>query len=185
MFVVDNSRSMQPYEDDVLLFVHQLGYLVKQLDSNGLQVLMTSDPGHQETCKTSTHIKNFVNSKFRSGLVSCNMENTLKQAFHGVYNALPRLVPAGNKETIVNLVLHGKTKPFTILVFTDGVWDGREQGLSGADRPIEKCIRMMKDHGVDKTDVAIQFVRFGDSEMGKRRLKFLDNGLKKRDWNKG
>lgn len=113
------------------------------------------------------------------------MENTLNQAFQGVYNAIPRLVQVGNKEAIVNRVLHGKAKPFTVLVFTDGVWDGREHGISGTDRPIEKCIGMMKKHGVDKTVVAIQFVRFGHSEMGIRRLKILDDELKKWDQNKG
>jgi hypothetical protein len=176
---------MQRYKDDILLFVYQLGYLVKRLDPNGFEVLMTSDPLTKETFNTSTHIKSAVSSKFRSGTLPCNMEHTLEQAFKSVYKTLPRLAPVGNKKALVNMVFHRRAKPFTILVFTDGVWDGSEHGLSGTDVPIEKCIQMMKKYGVSRTDVAIQFVRFGHDKTGQWRLTYLDDGLKTRPQNHG
>lgn len=176
---------MQKYKDDILLFVFQLGYLVKRLDPNGFEVLMTSDPLNKETFNTSKQIKSAVSSKYHSGTLPCDMEHTLEQAFKSVYKTLPRLAPMGNKKAFVNKVLHGTARPFTILVFTDGVWDGSEHGLCGTDRPIEKCISMMKEHGVSKTDVALQFIRFGHDTTGKWRLDFLDDGLKGRPHNHG
>lgn len=178
---------MQRHRNDVLKFVYCLGYLVKQLDKNGLQVLMTSDPRHIETLSSSTKVRDFVEREFQYGVFPCNMEQALEQAMNVVFQKLQRLAPSGWQPRPIRRVLgvSGKAKPFNILVFTDGVWDSSENGVSGTDYPIERCIEVMKSEGVSRTNVAIQFLRFGDSEKGKRRLTFLDDELKKREQNRG
>lgn len=168
---------MQKHIDDVLLFVHCVGYLVKQLDRNGLQVIMTSNPRDPKTCKTSTEAKDFVKSRFRHGGHQCNMAYALEQALQDVYGSLAQLAPTSKRRSLLNRAIHGKAKPFSILVFTDGVWNDIEDGVSGADHPIEECIRMMKEHNVSKSNVAIQFLRFGDEQKGIKRLTFLDDEL--------
>lgn len=183
IFIIDNSNSMRQHKEDVLTFVHCLGYLVKHLDSNGLQVLMTSDPRHKETCSTSTQVRDFVQSRFPSDTRHCNIEHALEQALEDVYQSVPRLA-SSSKRSSLSRFLNRKPKPFSILVFTDGIWDDSEHGVSGADLPIERCIGMMKIHGVNRTDVAIQFVRFGNDEKGIRRLTFLDDGLEPQVQNK-
>ena len=78
IFVVDNSVSMYKHAKDVIDLAGCLGYLVKQLDTRGTQVLMTSEIGHKETCTTSTQLKGFVKSGFsQTSLHYCNMEFVL------------------------------------------------------------------------------------------------------------
>lgn len=186
IFIVDNSTSMQQYRDEVLRVVPCLGYLVKHFDPNGLQLLMTSHPHDMVTCQNSTSMKDFINSKFRSGPTPCQIEHALEQALDGVYRSIPQLATSNRRGSVSNFSsLWRRVKPFSILVFTDGVWDDSDHGVSGADHPIERCIARMKEHGVARTKVAIQFVQFGASAKGNRRLTFLDDGLALRPQNSG
>jgi hypothetical protein len=183
--IIDNSPSMQRYKDDVITFAHHLSYLIKHFDTNGLEVYMTHDPRLNQTFTKSTDVENFVHGYFRRGRLTCNIRHVLEQAFADVYRNLPQLSPSRKRSFLRDKVLPGKVKPFSIIILTDGVWDNSSDGLSGADRPIEQCIKMMKEHNVNETDVAIQFLRFGNDARGKRRLEVLDDELKTRPHNAG
>jgi hypothetical protein len=67
----------------------------------------------------------------------------------------------------------------TLLVFSNGVWDedvptnGR-----GVENPIVKTVNQMLTRGIDRVDLAIQFVRFGSDPYGVSRLEHMDNFLR-------
>ena len=62
-------------------------------------------------------------------------------------------------------------KPLSLYVLTDGDWPN-----CNAVRPVEDMIQL----GRPKEQVGIQFVRFGNSPVGEKRLKYLDSGLRKK-----
>ncbi|KAI9150717.1 Mitogen-activated protein kinase kinase [Paramyrothecium foliicola] len=83
-------------------------------------------------------------------------------------------------EVVERTFLEGRSgsKPTTIIIFTDGVWNPSVDGLCGVDGPIEQCIQTMKHHAVDRPYVSLQFLRFGTQSIGERRLRSLDDDLK-------
>jgi hypothetical protein len=182
ILIIDNSPSMQAYKDDVLDFVYHLSYLLKQLDPDGLEFCTTKTAHQKHVFKTSNDARAFVKTQFRPHKFTLNMEQVLEDALANVYASLPQLAPS-RKGSLRNRLR--KVKPFSILVLTDGVWDNSETGVCGADRPIEKCIKMMRENNVNKRDVALQFLRFGNNERGKERLRYLDDDLKKKPENAG
>lgn len=177
---------MKEHQADVIESSYQLSYIVKKFDSNGLDVLTTSNPRREENFKTSTEMKVFTKRKFRdaSKTGQCDIEFSLNEVFKRVFKTIPRLSPSAKARTF-GTFRPGKARPFSILVFTNGVWNPSDDGFGGADRLIERCIKLMKDNDVSRSDVAIQFVRFGNNPKGKQRLKFLDDGLKERPHNDG
>ncbi|RSL97519.1 hypothetical protein CEP52_010868 [Fusarium oligoseptatum] len=68
-----------------------------------------------------------------------------------------------------------KPKNLTIFVLTDGRWGEGKEGAAGVENPIMRLINLIHKKGLSRTQVAIQFLRFGDDPHGKRYLTFLDH----------
>ncbi|CAH0035327.1 unnamed protein product, partial [Clonostachys rhizophaga] len=188
IFVIDNCETMQVYEDQVKAFVHCLAYLVKRLDPDGAEIMCTSDPMTRAKYKNSTGHSNFVAENFSRGKGGhCNMEFALEKALDPIGDQLQNSVSKGNnRRTSLRSFpgrLIGRQRPVTVIVFTDGVWGSSIGG--GAENPIESLIRKMRDHGVSRSTVAIQFLNFGSDPVGRRRLEYLDDDLPNKDRNSG
>lgn len=188
IFVIDNSETMQVYEDQVKNFVHCLAYLVKKLDPDGAEIMCTSDPMTRSKFKNATSHSKFVTENFSRGRGGhCNMEFVLEKALDPIGDQLQNSASKSNIRRTswrgLPGILIGSKKPVTVIVFTDGIWGSSTGG--GAENPIQGLISKMRDYGVSRSTVAIQFLRFGSSLVGERRLKFLDDDLPKKDRNSG
>ncbi|VUC31584.1 unnamed protein product [Clonostachys rosea] len=177
IFLIDNSNSMQEYRTELLQWVFGLGYLVKKLDPDRGEIRCTSDLTEIFKFKKATDARNFVSGRFVIGKGStCNMEEALYRVVDNIRRPahmvprLPYITRFGNDP-----------KKTTLLVFTDGVWNSsREDGVMGADAPIESLIKHMKQSDIGRPNISIQFLRFGSEPVGIRRLESLDDDLGKR-----
>lgn len=170
---------MQREQAEVIKVVKALSYLLKQLDPDGIEVVCTSSPGTIERLKTATDIENFINKEFRSGYdANCAIEIALDGVLETVrakYLKQYRRSRLSRVSTFTN----SRPPTISIFVFTNGMWDHSETGTCGAENPIRGLMNEMILQRVPRTRVCFQFVRFGDSAVGKRRLQFLDDELGK------
>jgi hypothetical protein len=180
---------MQGKKREVLRHVKCQAYLAKNIDPDGFQIMCTSKPTEMKKCKTSTQACDFVEKMFTDGReASCNIEIALCHVIDDIEDKLQSR--RRSRYSLTQLV--SETKKVTIIVFTDGVWDTSmsspedEQGLSlyGVDVLIERCIKMMKDRGIGRPNVAFQFLQFGSDARGKERLRIFDDDLEKKPENR-
>lgn len=171
---------MQREQAEVIKVVKALSYLLKQLDPDGIEVVCTSSPNTMKRLKTATDIEAFIAKAFRKGYdANCAIENALDVVLTKVrakyleQSNTPRLLRVPTLSTL----RPPSFKAISIFVFTNGKWDHSETGTCGAEKPIRRLISEMISQHVARTRICFQFVRFGDSEIGRRRLKFLDNEL--------
>jgi len=64
------------------------------------------------------------------------------------------------------------TNPISIIVLTNGQWGDGDSG-AGVDNPIWRLIEQLKERELKRTQVMVQFVRFGDGQDGVRHLEYL------------
>lgn len=74
------------------------------------------------------------------------------------------------------------TRKMTIIVLTDGIWDATKDKFAVDQEIIQFNVELGRLGGNsledDERRVSIQFVRFGENPVAKRRLERLDNQLK-------
>lgn len=194
LILVDNSKFMQGEKDEVIKVVAALAYLLKELDPDGIEVVCTSEPGNKKKFKTSKEVRNFVTNAFQQGREDqCAIETALGVVLR---EARLRLANGTSRGTILSIDRLRKgpfgqrsrasaSEALSILVFTNGVWDYSEGGLAGADQPIQGLINHMKLNNINRTEICINFVRFGADPRGIERLRFLDDELEGRQGNEG
>ncbi|KAK9418359.1 hypothetical protein SUNI508_08086 [Seiridium unicorne] len=172
------------HSEEVKNSVAAFSYLFKTLDPNGIDVVMASAPHIKVTKKTSTDIKNFVGTEFAAGkLADCFIEMALDATLDPI-----KEIWSHNRRN--STILDNFRSPYassmksvSVFVFTNGVWDHGKDETSGASTAIQSLIAVMKEHRIDRTNASIQFVRFGESEVGIRRLEILDDELLDADGN--
>lgn len=72
-------------------------------------------------------------------------------------------------------------KKLTILVLTDGIWEGNQQDSGPVNQTIinfDLCFKRLAGPFSDPRSVTIQFISFGDDPDALDRLNRLDNDLK-------
>ncbi|KAI4592710.1 hypothetical protein KJ359_010469 [Pestalotiopsis sp. 9143b] len=182
LLLVDNSKFMQRENAEVIKVVKALSYLLKHLDPSGIQVVCTSKPSAIKRLKTATDVKLFIEKEFRNGYDgNCAIELALDIVLETVrskYLEQSKVSRSSRVPTFSNL-RSPIFKAISILVFTNGKWNYSESGTCGAENPIRRLINEMIQQRVERTRICFHFVRFGDSDIGKRRLLFLDDELGK------
>ncbi|SPJ79936.1 uncharacterized protein FTOL_08327 [Fusarium torulosum] len=162
IILIDDSESMRIMFREVLKVVEVLVWLVKDIDSLGVDVRFLSNPTKKHTRtfprpstdKLMAPVRQWFNKSDAEKY--CNMKYLLNKIF------------ADDK--IVN-----PKHPTSVLVLTDGVWEGGPIQDSGVEKSISQVIRQMDEKGVRDTDFTFQFVRFGNNPDGLARLKYLDD----------
>jgi len=64
-------------------------------------------------------------------------------------------------------------------VLTDGRWQGGNAQLRDVARAVEHIVKFLDSSQAPDKKVGIQFIRFGNDEVGKQRLKYLDAEMPK------
>jgi hypothetical protein len=173
---------MRAHQDRVVSDIKALAYLFKQLDPDGVEIANTSSPQKIKKFKKSDDVATFINQTYKDGWdAPCNMEKaleiilgTVREKFSKRTSRLQRPFP--RQRTV---------RPVSVYIVTDGRWDDSTQGLCGADKPVETLIKAMKVNGIGRTQISLQFIRYGNEDRGRRRLEILDNELAKRSQNEG
>lgn len=169
VFVVDDSKTMQRYRLEVMDTAEALMYPVKDCDPNGIEMRFASEPEKVYKRRkviglrtSTTALREVIGRRFDArSLGTCNMESKLNK--------------------IVDEVVR-KGRQVSIIVLTDGVWERASQAPGGGvEVTIQSLVRKMAKNSANRTDVSVQFVRFGDDEVGRDRLTYLDDNLKKSD----
>ncbi|CAG9975601.1 unnamed protein product [Clonostachys byssicola] len=188
LFIIDNSRSMFEHQAAVIEAVDNLAYLVKQLDPDGGEIRWTSSPQTKDSFSNSTQAGDSARRAFAErSQVDCNIEGALMEALPTNFRS--GLMVSGSswgiRSGLSRIRYNSSAKRLSVLIFTDGVWVPSDGGLCGAERPIEHLIQQMKSQGVQRSGIAVQFLRFGSDPAGIGRLDYLDNDLAKKPENQG
>lgn len=162
IILIDDSESMRIMFREVLKVVEILVWLVKDLDSLGVDIRFASNPIKRHTRTfprpSTDRLMASVRQWFDKNEADkyCNMKYLLNKVFADDKIVSPRY-------------------PTSVLVLTDGVWEGGPIQDIGVEQSISQVIEQMDEKGVSDTDFTFQFVRFGNDPDGLARLKYLDD----------
>jgi hypothetical protein len=195
MFVVDTSRTMRQQKTQVELVFTALSYLVKRTELNkgagGISLVV----GTREDGSTPIVFRDNKTTKLLAELEKCSydrieglMEGELANLVQR--EILPRLPssfsPQQGEGATTSEGNGGKGKekvsnPLSVIVLTDGQWGTGPDG-AGMQNPIRRLIETVKDRKLKRTQVMVQFLRFGESPDGIRHLRYLVNFGRENEW---
>lgn len=157
---------MTQYWNELTKLIEILTYLVKRYDSDGVEMYYTISNGKPIIgSKATTFIKSLGKVK-TSGLTDIGLLlNKILVKYHSKLRQAYRAVPERTSNTQIDL------KPLSLYVLTDGVW----QPECDAKAQIRTLVHGLTDLKIsDKRQVGIQFISFGNNELGLKRMKELD-----------
>jgi hypothetical protein len=160
---------MSRHWEDVKSLLYVLAYLVKKLDDDGLDMSFTISSQEKKFNHASKAVA-YLDAMHPSGFANINMR--LSKLLMKYVNNLEH--PPRNRLGL--RTRQASIKPLSLYIFTDGVW---QPGYDGVP-PIEALIEKLTALQLPKEQVGIQFIRFGNSEEGIKRLEYLDSGLRKK-----
>jgi hypothetical protein len=161
---------MKPYWNKVKDTLNALGYLVKRSDLDGIDLYFTNSPeeGHSRDRKNLIKVFNSIKPAGR-----CNMKVALGKILEAYHPKRPK----EGKGFLFRK--KGKQKwGLSVYVLTDGVWEDGQDELCGVYEPIATIVNKLTKESLTEHHVGIQFIRFGDSKTGAKRLGRLDRGLR-------
>ncbi|KIW94037.1 uncharacterized protein Z519_05353 [Cladophialophora bantiana CBS 173.52] len=164
VFILDDSESMDPYWPDLTQLYGSLIYMIKkkELDPNGSELrFIISDERKEE--RHTTKLKNMVRERGKSLTGESDFAHRLDE-----------ILEAYQKKLAVN----SDTRPISLYVFTDGRWQPGDRQLDAVARSIKRLVDYLEKRGKREGMVGIQFIRFGNDEVGIERLRWLDEDLK-------
>jgi hypothetical protein len=161
---------MNKHWKDVKSLLYVLAYLVKELDDDGLDMSFTISSQEKKFNHASKAVA-YLDAMHPNGLANINMR--LSKLLMRYVNELEHPTPR-NRFSLRSR--QSSVKPLSLYIFTDGVW---QPGYDGVP-PIEALIEKLTALHLPKEQVGIQFIRFGNSEEGIKKLEYLDSGLRKK-----
>ncbi|KAI1353909.1 kinase-like domain-containing protein [Xylaria sp. FL0043] len=181
-FIFDNSASMAPYWADVKRTGDALTYILKNADPDGFEIHMTNSG---EPIKRNN--RNGLFDRFgyfdqhtpRPDMGPCAMETVLSN----ILGAVVKKATAPSSR--LNLLKSRQIQGVSVYVFTNGVWenspssrDGSFGEAGGVENAIKTAVKSLQDANRMRTFLSIQFISFGDNPEGRRRMSWLDDGIK-------
>lgn len=165
LFLIDDSPSMKQHHKDIVQAFTALSYVAKRLDRDGLELAFISSPQIVTRNKKTTRLIELVQGHSYdsdSELMEDKLGKFLQEA---VVSKFPHLT---------RYISFFRNTPLTVIVFTDGSWGANQEHAAGVQNPVIDLMQTMRSRGVARTDVTIQFLRFGDDHYGKGYLSYLD-----------
>ncbi|KAI0515371.1 kinase-like domain-containing protein [Xylaria bambusicola] len=171
-FIIDNSSSMTNCWEKVISTTMALASIAQDIDPDNIEFhcTNTNNPLKTKGCKGLEQW--LKDNQPYNDIGSCRMENHLDRI-------LPDLVTKATKQrnTWDRVLKKQRAKGINVYVLTNGVWENRDsETVDAAKQSIQAIVNKVKEHG--PTFLSIQFVRFGEHPVGKRRLQWLDDELK-------
>lgn len=165
IFFIDTSETMKDYAAECREAFKAFGYIAKLIDNDGIELCFSSDPKRiYKESGTARLLNKFPDQKW---------DQIAFEDKFGVFiddHVFPRLSSRFPK------IIRGRPlKRLSIFVFTDGRWGHDGEAAGGVENPVGNLINKIQQQGLDRTQVMLQFIRFGNDEVGKRYLSYLDN----------
>lgn len=169
---------------DVCETFEALSCLATEADPNSIELFLTSNPTKQEKPSkfNSQSLVQFLSKKSTTEPVGfCNMESSLSTVFEDIKDGLEGTSSSSSnwKKPTALFSKPTRARGVNVYIFTDGVWEGGDKIKCGVEGSITSLIKRMQRFGKDRTYVALQFIQFGNNELGEARLDYLDNELGK------
>ena len=157
---------MLTHWDEVLEVFEAIAYLVKDKDPDGIEVRFMNSCQHD--CRAKDRKKLIK----RFGRVTPSGQCPLGVALHRI---LPTYYPGQTSKRSSWLSKPAGDQPgVNIYILTDGVWSEGEECFSTVQSQIRQLASRLGEAG-KLEHVGIQFIRFGNDEVGRERLNTLDD----------
>jgi serine/threonine protein kinase len=175
LFFIDDSVSMDAHRNELTEAFTSLSYIAKQLDQNGIEMCFASTP-KVILGGGRTHPMIEALTKQQFCLTAGMMEDKLGVLFDNkIIPRLPRKLSGLD-------VAWSRAKPISIFILTDGRWGTNLEQAAGVQTPVKKLMDKIKSLELNRTQVMLQFLRFGDDPDGIRYLNFLDQFGRRCNW---
>ncbi|KAL9131154.1 MAG: hypothetical protein Q9217_000855 [Psora testacea] len=170
IFLLDSSASMKAHQEDVRSVVQVLAYILKRINPDGITIYSTSGSTKIVT-KKSKDILQFMDSTrtVKKSNMEHSLGNIISDYLHGFDRPKPKVFSRWPFRKSFQQAL-------SIYVFTDGIWQPKNDPYD----PIASLYRRLQSENLPRSQVGIQFIRFGHSIEGIERLKELDSSLSTR-----
>ena len=169
-FLIDNSESMGRHRAQARKVLELLSYMLGPTDPDGLDLYFATYPKKLKPGGCYAMLEEFDK---RPATGSADM----RQRFA---NILEDYQGKFGKTNIFGKLRHPNSTPlkgprrFTLYVLTDGVWRPHTTLVE----EVKTLVKHMTTHNIPNKHIGIQFIRFGDSRKGKKRLNRLDSKSK-------
>lgn len=159
--------------------IKRLGLLacaIKEFDDDGMDYVFMSE-GKVHHSKDSQPIVSATQLQRSRCTTKTNASITLNGLFKDYVERYQKSLASGKGSFGKNMLktwINKPCKPCTFYIFTDAVW----QPHCRVSEPVVWMLKQLAN--APRRQVGISFIQFGNDELGTRRLKFLDNGLKRK-----
>ncbi|KAF2971303.1 hypothetical protein GQX73_g2224 [Xylaria multiplex] len=177
-FILDNSSSMTGCWEQVKRTTLALASIVQDIDPDGFELFCTNTRTNTNSKMKTKDCKGLegylTDNQPYSDIGPCRMENHLDII-------LPEMVTKATKARNSWDLVRGRQpiKGINVYVLTNGVWENRDSEIPEAvAQSIRTIVNKVKRQGCARSFLSIQFVRFGQSSVGRERLQWLDDDLK-------
>ncbi|KAL9620221.1 MAG: hypothetical protein Q9160_005230 [Pyrenula sp. 1 TL-2023] len=165
IFVIDDGKSMKQHWPQLQSLYANLIYLVKKkkLDPNGSELQFIMSDEHKEAKDTSdlVQIVARVGRQLRG-------ESNFAARLDDIWDSYKKRLDNKRKPA----------RPISLYVLTDGLWQPGNWQRNMVARVIQRMVEHLEAIRAKEKMIGIQFIRFGDHEVGKERLRWLDAELK-------
>ncbi|KAL8919647.1 MAG: hypothetical protein Q9208_006679 [Pyrenodesmia sp. 3 TL-2023] len=168
IFLVDNSETMKQYKKHIADVVSLLAYIVKDSDDDGLDIHFTQSASKINS-KKSTEISSAIYQQPYIGI--SDMRGRLGTILQEHINRFGAPVTPSRSRFGRHRSPHPQ-KRLSFYILTDAKWQPTDVG-----EIIKDMVQKMKDKGLPKEHVGIQFIRFGEDQASIDKLDELDHGL--------
>ncbi|KAK6437371.1 hypothetical protein LTR95_006430 [Oleoguttula sp. CCFEE 5521] len=185
---MDNSKSMYDLcaEDkrlgrkpDHRALVKLLGWLTKSMDPNGVDLHYFSAGREYQTlaltnCKKSRHLED---SLIAAKSTRTTTPNLVVGRLLVAYTKRVAGYRGSSQGSLRRMTMKATEppRPLSLYILTDGVWETPEHKGGGYLEPeIRMLVQELIAAGLPRNQAGIQFIRFGNHEVGKQRLEHLD-----------
>ncbi|KAH8649812.1 hypothetical protein BX600DRAFT_418752 [Xylariales sp. PMI_506] len=167
LFFIDDSTSMLAHKNTVLEGFQALSSIAKRLDPDRVELAFASNPNRiYRARKMKVLVQRLKEHQYRQE--PAMMEKSLSQLVH---NDIIRKLPIIKKGFNLNII---SRKPVSVYIFTDGNWGEDPERACRVERPVQDLMQEVKRRNLNRNQVTLHFVRFGDNEHGVKHLEYLD-----------
>lgn len=154
---------MSSHWDKMTTLFEALAYLVKQSDTDGIDLHFTVSSEQVSRSKSTGKLVEKIKRHKREGVtdMTWNLDRILenyREQFH-------RKKPFFNS--------NHKVRPLTLYVLTDGIWEAE----CDPSPVIKRMVKRLEELQCAESQVGIQFISFGEDPLGLNRLQRLDDDL--------
>ncbi|KAL8996225.1 MAG: hypothetical protein Q9169_004203 [Polycauliona sp. 2 TL-2023] len=170
-FLIDNSYSMLEYWSMAQDLLEVIGYIVKNKDPDGVDLIFTCPFKKYSKIKTTSElIERFHRHQPTSYSGPSDMSARFTDALSDYQNDLANRHERKSFSSFMRSTKVRKIRKLSLYVFTDAVW----QPICDVSPVIKSLVSVLEKQNLPKQQIGVQFVRFGDNPEGKIRLERLD-----------